>query len=274
MSFLGEVPQGGAGPCGPCFCCVGSMSILGVELLHARTNGRQHAAALENGIRWWVFCSMAQRPIFLFVCGIEPRTDATLLGCLFLCAVFFHSFTFIVSVYFLPCQVLRTNLKRDTRKLLGPRRTVCNGQFLKALASICDSIMRKIRKMLGNCDCILCAIWLSSKSAFLKDHVVGENVKQPDGSRVRKLGGHASKVACSVPAMEPPPQLVPTIVVNVTTPEKAPEVDCCSLPLNKKHASSASVLGSILQKRLEQQHFHLDLTRAFMSCNIPLKLAC
>ena len=62
-------------------------------------------------------------------CGIKPRTDATLLGCLFLCCVFFHSFAFFFSVYLLPCQVLRTNLRRETRKLLGPRRTVCNGQF-------------------------------------------------------------------------------------------------------------------------------------------------
>ena len=34
----------------------------------------------------------------------------------------------------------------------------------------------------GKLCCILCAVWLSSKGAILKDHVLGKNKKQPDGS--------------------------------------------------------------------------------------------
>jgi hypothetical protein len=81
-----------------------------------RTNDGQHAAAPN---------------FFSFLCGIERRTDANRLGCLCLCTVFFHSLTFFFSLYLLPRQVLRPNLTRETRKLLGPRLTVCNGQFLK-----------------------------------------------------------------------------------------------------------------------------------------------
>ena len=41
-------------------------------------------------------------------------------------------------------------------------------------------------------------------------------------------------------------------------------------PRKKKHAMSASVLGSMLQKGTQQQNFLLDLTQAFRTCNIPL----
>ena len=34
----------------------------------------------------------------------------------------------------------------------------------------------------GKLYCIVCAVWLSSKGAILKDHVFGRNKKQPDGS--------------------------------------------------------------------------------------------
>ena len=46
------------------------------------------------------------------------------------------------------------------------------------------------------------------------------------------------------------------VVVTATTLKKAPEADC-SPPIPKKHVSSASVLVSMLQKGLEQQHSHL-----------------
>ena len=38
----------------------------------------------------------------------------------------------------------------------------------------------------GKLYCTLCAVWLSSKGAILKDHVLGKNKKQPNGSYARQ----------------------------------------------------------------------------------------
>ena len=127
----------------------------------------------------------------------------------------------------------------------------------------------------GKLYCILCAIWLSTKGAILKDHVLGKTVKQADGSKVRKPGGHAAKVA-KVPVQPPAPtpepvcSQPPTIVVYVTTPDKA-DVANYSPPPKKQKTSGASVLESMLHKGMEEQTFHRDLATAFTTCNIPLE---
>ena len=57
----------------------------------------------------------------------------------------------------------------------------------------------------GKLYCILCAVWLSSKGAILKDHVLGKNKKQPDGFYARQPGTLAQKAALQP---VPPPEQV------------------------------------------------------------------
>ena len=57
-------------------------------------------------------------------------------------------------------------------------------------------------------------------------------------------------------------------VLFVTTPNRTFEPECSPAPKNK-HASGAAILRSMLQKRSEEQQFHLYLTWAFTTCNIP-----
>ena len=47
----------------------------------------------------------------------------------------------------------------------------------------------------GKLYCTLCAVWLSSKGAILKDHVLGKSKKQPDGSYASQPRTHARKAA-------------------------------------------------------------------------------
>ena len=85
----------------------------------------------------------------------------------------------------------------------------------------------------GKLYCLLCARWLQAKTYLLKDHVLGKNIKQPDGTTyVRQPGGHAAKVL-KAPVMPTTPaeagpvvQNPPTVVVNVTTPDKPREPEC------------------------------------------------
>ena len=66
----------------------------------------------------------------------------------------------------------------------------------------------------GKLHCTLCAVWLSKKGAVLEDHVLGENMKQLDGSYAGKPGSHARKAAAQpVPkqAPEAAPQQLPTV---------------------------------------------------------------
>ena len=106
----------------------------------------------------------------------------------------------------------------------------------------------------GKLNCNLCAVWLSTKGAILKDHVLGKNVKQPDGSYARKPGTHARKAAvCPVvppQAAEATPQQPPTIIVNVPTPQPEP-----ALAPQKKAAAGSSVLEEMLQKGAALQEF-------------------
>ena len=122
----------------------------------------------------------------------------------------------------------------------------------------------------GRLNCNLCAVWLSTKGAILKDHVLGKNVKPPDGSYARKPGTHARKAAlCPVvppQAREATPQQPPTIIVNVPAPQPEP----APAP-QKKAATGSSVLGVMLQKGAALQEFQKDITRAFSSTNVPLE---
>ena len=93
----------------------------------------------------------------------------------------------------------------------------------------------------GKLNCNLCAVRLSTKGAILKDHVLGKNVKQPDGSYARKPGTHARKagVCPLVPpqAAEATPQQPPTIIVNVPAPQPEPA------PAPQKKAATAKQHG-------------------------------
>ena len=85
--------------------------------------------------------------------------------------------------------------------------------------------------------------------------------------------GHASKIGKApvlppAPAVEPPTQPVPVIV---TSPTQIRPQKWIVLRRPKSMPQVHQFLGSMLQKGLEQQRFHLDLTRAFPSCNIPLE---
>jgi len=99
------------------------------SLLRGPTNECIH----RSKDQWWAAChSMLQCPIletvgwviaachstrcFYFGCNIECRTNAILFGCLFVCTGFFHSCPFFFLVYLLPCQVLRTNLRRHANE--------------------------------------------------------------------------------------------------------------------------------------------------------------
>ena len=124
----------------------------------------------------------------------------------------------------------------------------------------------------GKLYCTLCAVWLSSKSAILKDHVLGKNKKQLDGSYARQLGTHARKAALQ-PAPAPeleqgqqPPQ-PPTIVVNV--PQQQLSEASSSTTNKQKPKSAASVLEAMLEKGAALQEFQMDTTQTFSGTNIP-----
>ena len=119
--------------------------------------------------------------------------------------------------------------------------------------------------------CQLCGTWLGLKGAILKDHCLGKNVKQPDGTFSLKPGGHARKVASLPPTktIAPPPSpSQPTIVVNVTSPVSSNETP----PAKKQKAagSEQSTLLSMVQKGNAAETFHKD-TKAFATTNIPLE---
>ena len=122
----------------------------------------------------------------------------------------------------------------------------------------------------GKLNCNLCAVRLSTKEAILKDHVLGKNVKQPDGLYARKPGTHARKAAvCPVvppQKAEATPQQPPTIIVNVPAPQPEP----APAP-QKKAATGSSVLEKMLQKGSRTARVEKDITRAFSSLNVPLE---
>ena len=130
----------------------------------------------------------------------------------------------------------------------------------------------------GKLYCTLCAVWLSSKGAILKDHVLGKNKKQPVGSYARQRVTRARKAALqTAPAPEPEQgqQLSqpPTIIVNVPQQllSEAPS-STTSSPTNKqKSKSGASVLEAMLEKGAALQEFQMELTRMFSATNIPLE---
>ena len=117
-------------------------------------------------------------------------------------------------------------------------------------------------------NCNLCAVWLSTKRAILKDHVLGENVKQH--SYARKLGAHARKAAvCPVvppQAAEATTQQPPTIFANIPAPQPEP----APIP-PKKAATGSSVLEEMLQEGAALQEFQKGITRPFSSTNVPLE---
>ena len=128
----------------------------------------------------------------------------------------------------------------------------------------------------GKLCCTLCAVWLSSKGAILKHHVLGKNKKQPDGSYARQPGTHARKAALqSAPALEPEQwqQLSQprTIIVNVPQQQLSePSSSTTSSPTNKqKPKSGASVLEAMLEKGGALQESQMDITRTFSATNIP-----
>ena len=123
----------------------------------------------------------------------------------------------------------------------------------------------------GKLYCNLCAIWLSSKGAVLKDHVLGKNKKNSAGEWEHQPGSHARKAALQPPpiCVEAPPQPNPTIIVNV--PRSEPAEPECSPPPAKKQATSKSLLGDMLAKGTADQEFHRDLS---LACEFNLTQKC
>ena len=130
----------------------------------------------------------------------------------------------------------------------------------------------------GKLCCIFCTVWLSSKGAILKDHVLGRNKKQPDGSYAHRPGTHARKAALQpapAPEAEQGQQLQqpPIVIVNVPQQQiSEASSSTTSSPTNKgKPRSGASVLEAMLKKGAALQEFQMDVTRTFAATNILLE---
>ena len=132
----------------------------------------------------------------------------------------------------------KSSRKKETTRSTADCLQCAIGEGIGDHLSLTDS---RRESQNGKLNCNLCAVWLSTKGAILKDHVLGKNVKQPDGSYAWKPGTHAHKAAVClvVPthAAEATPQQPPAIIVHVPAPQPEP----APAP-QKKAATGSSVL--------------------------------
>ena len=116
----------------------------------------------------------------LFVCSIKPELMQLFWVAFFFAPFSSHTFTFFFSVYFVAMS--STNQQgnySDHARLFAIFEGI--GENLRNTDAQNQENARKLCRT-------LCAIWLSSKSAMLKDHVLAKSVKQPAGSLVWELG--------------------------------------------------------------------------------------